>query len=261
MKYSFELFSDYFALKTNVFANIDPRVKLVITASLILSVLFSEGFVWPSIVFVFCFTSMCFVKVPLRFMAVRMIAPMGIIAVIVLLRSFSVSGDPVFGINLGSLALVASREGVVLGLQTGAKVIGALSIVMFLSFVTPAYKIFMSLLWFKVPGLWVEVSMMMYRFIFSLLEHTSEVISAQRTRLGYIDMRKSLSSMGTLTGALMLQAIDQAEKTNQAMNLRCYNGQIPLEKLAPMRRLDLLLICISPCIVVSLFLLTERWPG
>ncbi len=261
MKYSFELFSDYFALKTNVFVNVDPRLKLVITASLILSVLFSEGFVWPSTVFIFCFASMYFVKVPLRFMAIRMIAPMGIVAVIVLLRSFSISGESIFEINLGTLSLVASREGVVLGLQTGVKVIGALSVVLFLSFVTPAYKIFMSLLWFKVPRLWVEMSMMMYRFIFSLLEHTSDVISAQRIRLGYIDMRKSFSSMGTLTGAIMLRAIDQAEKTNQAMNLRCYNGQIPLEKLAPMRGLDLLLICISPCIVIALFLLTERWSG
>ena len=258
MKHSFELFSDYFALRANVFANIDPRAKLVIAASLILSVLFSTGFVWPSIVFIFSLSSLCYVKVPLRFVAIRMVAPMGVVAVIVLLRAFSITGEAIFELNIGSLSLTASVEGLMLGLQTGIKVIGALSVVLFLSFVTPAYKIFISLLWFKVPTLWVEISMMMYRFIFSLLEHTGDVISAQRTRLGYTDMRKSFSSAGILTGALMLRAIDQAEKTHQAMSLRCYTGQIPMDELAPMPKQDILLMCVSPCVVALLFLVIER---
>lgn len=148
-----------------------------------------------------------------------------------------------------------------LGLLTGAKVIGSLSVVLFLSFVTPAYKIFTSLLWFKVPRLWVEVSMMMYRFIFSLLEHTGDVISAQRTRLGYIDMRRSVSSMGTLTGALMLRAIEQAENTSQAMKLRCYTGQMPMETPSPLGRRDVVMMCVSPCVIVLLFELIEKFPG
>ncbi len=91
-----------------------------------------------------------------------------IVTVIVLLRAFLVSGSILFEVNLGLTIIEASREGLLEGLLIGSKVTGSVSVILLLSFTTPAYKIFLSLLWLKVPNLWVETAMMMYRFIFAL---------------------------------------------------------------------------------------------
>ncbi|MHC4221774.1 MAG: energy-coupling factor transporter transmembrane component T family protein, partial [Planctomycetota bacterium] len=122
-----------------------------------------------------------------------------------------------------------------------------------------AYKIFLSLLWLKVPNRWVETAMMMYRFIFALLEHTANVISAQKTRLGYINTKKTLSSVGTLTGAVLLGAIDQSQRTTDAMMLRCYTGRFVTESLSPLKKADIFLPLLFPITAVAVSFLIEGY--
>ena len=104
------------------------------------------------------------------------------------------------------------------------------------SLVTPAHRIFHALLWFRIPQGWVEIAMLMYRYIFSLLDDTADVAAAQRVRLGYNGTRRSLSSIGSLAGAVIIRSLDQAAHTHEAMSLRGYGGLIPFAPLPEMCR-------------------------
>lgn len=261
MKGCFALFSDYFALRDNIATRIDPRIKFVTALAMIISILLSTAFVWPLTTLCISVAAIFTMRIPLKIVIVRMIPPMAIVAVIVLLRSFLVNGTTLFEINLGFTIINASKEGLLEGLLIGSKVIGAVSVILLLSFTTPAYKIFLSLLWLKVPNLWVEIAMMMYRFIFALLEHTANVISAQQTRLGYINTKKSLSSVGTLAGAVLLGAIDQSQRTTEAMMLRCYTGRFVTEPLAPLKKTEILLVLAFPVTAVVVSLLIKGYIG
>ncbi|MCK5173227.1 MAG: cobalt ECF transporter T component CbiQ [Planctomycetes bacterium] len=261
MKGCFALFSDYFALRDNVLTRVDPRIKFVTAVGMIISLLLSTAFVWPLTVLCICMAAIRGMRVPLKIVIFRMIPPVMIVAVIVLLKTFFVSGGSLFEIDLGFTILKASRDGLLQGLLIGSKVTGAVSVILLLSFTTPAYKIFLSLLWLRVPNLWVETAMMMYRFIFSLIDNTANVISAQQTRLGYINMKKSLSSVGTLAGAVLLGAIDQSQRTTEAMMLRCYTGRFVTEPLAPLKKTDVLLILSLPVTAVVASFLIERCIG
>jgi cobalt/nickel transport system permease protein len=250
MKGCFALFSDYFALRDNIATRVDPRIKFLTAIGMIISILLSTAFVWPLTVLCICMAAIFSIRIPFKIVILRMIPPMMIVTVIVLLRTFLVSGYTLFEIDLGFTVIKAAREGLLEGLLIGSKVTGAVSVILLLSFTTPAYKIFLSLLWLKVPNLWVETAMMMYRFIFALLEHTANVISAQQTRLGYINMKKSLSSVGTLTGSVLLGAIDQSQRTTEAMMLRCYTDRFVTEPLAPLKKSDILLVLSFPVTAV-----------
>ena len=261
MKGCFALFSDYFALRDNVATRVDPRVKFVTAIGMIVSILLSTAFVWPLTVLCICVAAILGMRISLKIVILRMIPPMMIVAVIVLLRTFFVSGSILFEVDLGFAVIKASREGLKEGLLIGSKVTGSVSVILLLSFTTPAYKIFLSLLWMKVPNLWVETAMLMYRFIFALLEHTANVISAQKTRLGYINTKKGLSSVGTLAGAVLLGAIDQSQRTTDAMMLRCYAGQFVSEPLPPLKKTDILLALSFPVTAVVASFLIEGYIG
>jgi cobalt/nickel transport system permease protein len=261
MKGCFALFSDYFALRNNIATRIDPRIKGVGAVGMILSILLSTGFVWPLTTLGVCVAAIRGIRVPFRIIILRLIPPMMIVVVIVLLRMFLISGSTLFKVDLGFAVLSANREGLLEGLLVGSKVTGAVSVVLLLSFTTPAYKVFLSLLWLKVPNLWVEMAMMMYRFIFALLEHTSNIISAQQTRLGYIDMKTSLSSVGTLTGSVLLGAIDQSQRTTEAMMLRCYTGRLNPEPLPRLKMTDALLVLLLPATATAVCFLIKGHIG
>ena len=261
MKGCFALFSDYFALRDNIATRVDPRIKFVTAVGMIISILLSTAFIWPLTVLCVCVAMILGMRIPLKIVILRMIPPMTIVAVIVLLRSFLVSGNTLFEIDLGFTIIKASREGLLEGLLIGSKVTGSVSVILLLSLTTPAYKIFLSLLWLKVPNLWVEIAMMMYRFIFALLEHTGNIISAQQTRLGYINTKKSLFSVGTLAGAVLLGAIDQSQRTTEAMMLRCYTGRFVTEPLGPLKKTDILLVLSIPVTALLVSFLIERYIG
>jgi cobalt/nickel transport system permease protein len=115
----------------------------------------------------------------------------------------------------------------------GAKVLGAVSVTLLLCSVTPAHKIFHALRRMHVPRGWVEIAMLMYRYIFSLLDHASEGAAAQRLRLGYAGVRRSVASLGTLAGTVLVRSFDQARQTHDAMTLRGYTGDFPFAPVAP----------------------------
>ena len=75
------------------------------------------------------------------------------------------------------------------GVLLGSRVLGAVSVMLLLSSVTPAYKIFGALRWFHVPEGWVEIALLVYRYTFLLSDQTADIAAAQRVRLGYSVVR------------------------------------------------------------------------
>ncbi len=65
------------------------------------------------------------------------------------------------------------------------------------------------------------------------MESVSGVMATQWVRLGYRGLRRSLKSLGTLSGAVFVQS---AQKTHEAMMARGYQGRMlfgPMPKLLP----------------------------
>ena len=85
-----------------------------------------------------------------------------------------------------------------------------------------------ALRWASVPHTWIEIAMLMYRYLHILFEQAASVVSAQSVRLGYSGLRRSFQSLGSLAGMVILRSLDQAEKSHEAMMARGYRGRLPL---------------------------------
>lgn len=256
----FELFSDIFACRDNVLTRMDPRPKMVIALALIVAVVLSKQVIFPALVFVSCTAGMLSLRMPVKLVLLRLVAPMGIVLTLVVLQAFLTGATPIASFHLAGYLLVATEEGLIRGLLLGSRVLGAVSVMLLLSSVTPAYKIFGALRWFRVPESWVEIALLVYRYIFVLLDQTADIAAAQRVRLGYSTVSRSLSSAGVLAGTVVARSMDQAMRTYEAMTLRGYQGRLPVGSLPKMNVADYWSMLTIPPAIGAAWLIVEWWP-
>ncbi len=255
----FDLFSDYFAGKDNFLSRIDPRVKLIVSVALIFSILVSSNVFYPLAVACAAISMMLFVGMPVKLIAVRLLAPLGIASVIILLQTFLSGNEPLATFILFGLHLTASKEGLMHGLLLGSRVLGSVGVLILLSSVTPAYGIFHALRWFRVPEGWVELALLVYRYTFNLIDQTADVASAQRTRLGYSGVRRSIKSFGVLAGTVLTRSIDQAMRTSEAMTLRGYRGSMPFAPVQELTRKQFAQIFSGVSAIAVIYVCAERF--
>jgi cobalt/nickel transport system permease protein len=238
----------------------DPRVKMIIALTLIVTVVLSKQAFFPFLAFVSCTAAMLWLKMPIKLILLRLLMPMGIVLVLVVLQAFLTGATPIASFSLVGWKLVATEEGLMRGVLLGSRVLGAVSVTLLLSSVTPAYKIFGALRWFRVPEGWVEIALLVYRYTFVLLDQATDIASAQRVRLGYSSPMRSFMSMGALAGTVVARSMDQAMRTYEAMTLRGYQGRLPVGSLPNMNPADYWRMMTIPPLIVALHLTVEWWP-
>jgi cobalt/nickel transport system permease protein len=251
----FDLFSDIFTYRDNALTRIDPRVKLVIALAALIGVVTAEWIVLPLFVFGICLTTVAVLRIPARLVAARLAAPLSIVAVLVVIQTFVMGTTPLFTITLGGWQFTAKAEGLRQGAFLGSRVLGAVSVVFLLSIVTPAHRIFQALRWFRISRNWLEIAILMYRYIFVLMDRVSDLAAAQRLRLGYTARGRAMRSFTALAGATIIHSLEQSQRTHEAMRLRGYRGAMPFGPLPALGRRDKLILIFCLIGITSAWLL------
>jgi cobalt/nickel transport system permease protein len=96
----------------------------------------------------------------------------------------------------------------------------------FIGLTTPMTEIFKVLEDFKFPKVMLEISMLMYRYIFVSLDEAVTMYHSQETRLGYSSLKKSYKSMGILIANIFIKTWITGEKSFVSMQSRGYDGSI-----------------------------------
>jgi cobalt/nickel transport system permease protein len=252
----FDLFSDIFTYRDNVLTRIDPRAKLLIAFAALVSVVTAGRIILPLLLFGLCLGTVAVLRIPAKLVAVRLAAPLAIVAVLVVLQTFVTGSTPLYTFTLGPWQLTAKAEGLRQGTVLGSRVLGAVSVVFLLSLVTPVHRIFQALRWFGISRNWLEIAILMYRYIFVLMDRVANIAAAQKLRLGYTARGRALHSFTTLAGSTIIHSFEQAERTNDAMRLRGYRGTMPFGPLPAMGGRDRLILAVS-LIAIAAARLTE----
>ena len=78
-----------------------------------------------------------------------------------------------------------------------------------------------------------DIALMMFRFIWLLLDCVEHGRQSQVNRLGYVGYRRSLGSIGLLMAALLPRVLSRAHRVEAGLTARGYEGElnfIPLER-------------------------------
>lgn len=134
----------------------------------------------------------------------------------------------VLGITLGNLYFYVSAEGIKLGLEVLSRIIALTSCLYFLLLTTTITEIIRILKQSGFPILIADLILLMYRFIFILDATTEELLTAQKSRLGYRNWRFSIKSLGILLGQLFVKTLDNYRQISLGLTSRGFNGQLKL---------------------------------
>lgn len=166
-----------------------------------------------------------------------------------------------FAIPAGGWYLTGSLEGLRRGLRLCMTAAASVSCLYFLSLnttMTDLLDVFRKL---HVPGLVIEMMLLIYRFIFLLMETASAVMTAQECRLGNRDLRTGMRAFGEMGSAVLIRALKRSNKLYDAMESRCYDGTIRvLSEAEPPKRSQIMAAWLAVG-MVCVVTIAERYIG
>ncbi|MGI6070715.1 MAG: cobalt ECF transporter T component CbiQ [Blautia sp.] len=190
-----------------------------------------------------------FMTIPLIFLLFSTVA---------IVLNLSTTPLDLFAIPLGEFYLTGSQNALFYAIQLILTALASVSCLYFLSFNTPMPDILLVLKKLHCPRIMIELMLLIYRFIFVLLEISSAITTSQHSRLGNRDYKTSLKSFGALASALFIRAIKKSGALYDAMESRCYNGTISvLNENYPPKVKEILAIALFETALV-LFMIGSR---
>lgn len=131
--------------------------------------------------------------------------------------------QPVAGWNL-----YISKLGLSQALRLLTRSLAATSAMFFLLLTTPFSELIQVLRKLGLPPLLLDLMVHVYGFIFTLMAIVDEIMVAQRARSGYSSWRRSLRSLGLLTGQLLQRSMNTYRGLSMGLAARGFRGDLRL---------------------------------
>jgi cobalt/nickel transport system permease protein len=230
--------------KTDFLSGVEPRIKIIVFLFLLILNLLYQGFFFSLFLFALSFLYIVFYKFPIRQFFIIFSEAIFIIFILLIIKSLRQGAEVLFSFNLYFFNFIFYYEGLKEGFLIGFRIFGALSVLYIFILTTSFTEVLSSLSWFRVPKDFIEILFFTNKYIKSFLEDAFTIYYSQKNRLGYINLRNSLNSMGILAGSLVLKAFEQSQTTTTAMVMRGYNGNIPFLPSKPLKINDFILTAV-----------------
>jgi cobalamin biosynthesis protein CbiM/cobalt ECF transporter T component CbiQ len=213
---------------TNSLAKTSPTTKILFAASmLILSVLSSSPIVPITVFLIAMLLTLVVAQIPGRFYFDLLIYPLIFAAVsCVFIGLFFGNGTPLAQVAFPWFKWTIYNNGLTMAITTFFRVLGAVSAMFFLVLTTTMNDLFISLRKIHIPKVLIEISLLIYRYIFVFMEVSSKMTTAQKLRLGQTGWVKRIRSTSLLAANLFIRTLAQGERTFIAMSARGYDGNI-----------------------------------
>lgn len=133
--------------------------------------------------------------------------------------------DTIIGFNLGSYYIYISYHGIEQGWTILTRAIASLSCLYFIMLTIPFTELLQTLRRFGFPVLLTDILLLMYRFIFVLLNTASQIWTAQQSRGGYSTFRIGIKSLSLLIGKLLRRTLENYQQVSLSLASRGFNGE------------------------------------
>lgn len=208
---------------------INPMEKIIYTVMTIFLLIFSRSIIVAIVVLVVNHVLNTTVGgLTLRRYIKLMSIPIAfiILSTIAIIVNFSRVKLNLYAIPLGSFYITGSKEGVIRGIQLILTAFSSVSSLYFLSLNTTMVDIIYALRTMKLPKIFVELMMLIYRYIFLLLELAINITIAQKSRLGYKNYATSLKSFASMLSSVFIKSIRMSSQLYDALDSRGYDGEL-----------------------------------
>ena len=157
-----------------------------------------------------------FIKIPLVFL---------IISIIMILLTFSKDKEVLlYSIKIGSLYIGVSNESIISSTHLFFRALSCLTCIYFIMLTTPFNQLIFVFKKLHLPDIVLEISMLMYRFIFLFMEEVADIRKSQELRFGYINLKNGYNSFGLLVNMLFKRMMIRYDEMSIALDMKLYDG-------------------------------------
>lgn len=157
-----------------------------------------------------------FIKIPLVFL---------IISIIMILLNFSRYKESLlYSINIGSLYIGVSNESIISSTRLFFRALSCLTCIYFIMLTIPFNQLIFIFKKLHLPDVVLEISMLMYRFIFIFMEEVTDIRKSQELRFGYINLKNGYNSFGLLVNMLFKRMMIRYDEMSIALDMKLYDG-------------------------------------
>ena len=107
-----------------------------------------------------------------------------------------------------------------------ARVMGGVAAMNFLALTTPMTDLIALAQRCRLPDTLIDLTSVMYRYIFVLFETLTSMRDAQESRLGYSKFKNGISSAGLLASRLFIETYQRSKNIQIALDSRGYRDQL-----------------------------------
>jgi cobalt/nickel transport system permease protein len=124
-------------------------------------------------------------------------------------------------------------QGPALAWHVGTRAFAGVCCLLFIALTTPATDLVMAMRRIGIPAEITEMTLLIYRFALLLMDTAETMNTAQAARLGHINRKRHMTSLGLLIANLMPRALDRAHALETGLAARGWRGE--LRVLSPRR--------------------------
>ena len=201
-------------------------------------------------------------KTPISHIAALLKIPLLFLSVSCLVILLEILREPagLWQLRLGRFWLCVTESSLHRAVTLFFQAMGAVCCLYFLSSTTPMPQLIEVLRRCHVPELVIELMYLIYRYLFVLLDVQQKLTTAASARLGYAGVRRSVSTAGRVSGALLASSFRRSSLCFDAMESRGYDGRLTFLSHAPKLQLGhLLAVCAYITVLLGLIFVRKGW--
>lgn len=239
------------------FRDWSPLGKFSLALSLLMASLVASSIVIPLIGLFIGFVLLSY-STRLRFprvIAIALLDGLLIFFIGAMVIAFVTAGKPLWTFDLGSLSVTFSQEGVHLGSLVFLRAVTGVTVMLFFATSTPLPQFANSLRQVWVPKEIVELTVLVYRYSFLLLEQLDTMYIAADCRLGFHGYRNKYRTTSKMAVNVFTRSLDVAERSQAALNARSYQGVFHCYR--PPVKLSAKWVSLSLAVFISLYAINQ----
>lgn len=161
-----------------------------------------------------------FIKIPLAFL---------VISILMILVNFTKDKQSLlYSIKIVSIYMGISDESIISSTHVFFRSLSCLTCIYFIMLTTPFNQLIFVLKKLHLPDVVLEISLLMYRFIFIFVEEVTDIKKSQELRFGYTNLKNGYNSLGLLVNMLFKRMMIRYDEMSTALDMKLYDGQFHL---------------------------------
>jgi len=141
---------------------------------------------------------------------------------------FALTGAAALAVEIGPDGLALARDDGAAAVAVLLRAAASLSCLLLLAVTTPAPDLVRGARRLGLSPEIAEMALLIWRFLFLLLESAVAIRHAQDARLGWRGFRRSINALGLLVALLLPRALDRARRLECGLAARGFDGSLPM---------------------------------